>query len=135
MRDEKISVVASTKLAVIVQVEDEDREMINNLISSPVPPSAATIGADSSCFSTPKAKEYQIPDPSTCPPPPTTRKRCYLSPASGPLKSAKVHNAKRKIMFFRSPEVESAVNFGNLLAVETFRISTKGNSTAPKYFR
>ncbi|CAN0824510.1 hypothetical protein LINGRAHAP2_LOCUS100 [Linum grandiflorum] len=46
---------------------------------SPVPPPAAASSEDdagsSSDFSTPNAKEHQIPDPTTCPPPPVRAPR------------------------------------------------------------
>ncbi|CAN1844286.1 hypothetical protein LINPERHAP1_LOCUS37380 [Linum perenne] len=123
MTDTKMIFATSTKLAVIDE-EEEDREL--NL-SSPV--LSAEIGAPDSSFSTPKAKEFQIPEPIKCPPPPIrfTKKR-YISP-SGLHKAGKKVQTARQILL--SPEIEAAVTI-SLLAVEAVRSSPKRHLNAAR---
>ncbi|CAN1123823.1 hypothetical protein LINPERHAP2_LOCUS2053 [Linum perenne] len=118
--------MTDTKMIFAVIDEEEEDNELNR--SSPVQ-SAAAIGAADSSFSTPKAKEFQIPQPKKCPPPPIrfTKKR-YISPSSLHKAGKKVQTARQILL---SPEIEAAVTI-SLLAVEAVRSSPKRHLNAAR---
>ncbi|CAL1352406.1 unnamed protein product [Linum trigynum] len=122
MRDTMIY-VSTAKLAKLTVIDEAEKPTLSSI------PAAAA--ADTS-FSTPEAKEHQIPKPITCPPaplrPPSKRK---LS-RSAILKATRKFRAARE--FFLSPEIEAAL-VDHLFAAETARRTPKRDLRTPKYFR
>ncbi|XP_050238585.1 uncharacterized protein LOC126688060 [Mercurialis annua] len=57
---------------------------------------------------TPKAKEYKIPDVVTCPPAPRKRKAAPLS-----VKKFNMSRKVRVVKFFSSPEIESVIGINS----------------------